>query len=103
YYQAIEFAIANQLESVEAGAQGSHKIARGYLAQPTYSAHWVRDAGFRDAISQFLRDERRYVEQDMEWVESHTPFRTNLDLERFQDRLKLDQVPDETPAGKTPT
>lgn len=103
YYQAIEFAIANQLESVEAGAQGSHKIARGYLAQPTYSAHWVRDAGFRDAISEFLRDERRYVEQDIEWVGSHTPFRTNLDLERFQDSLKLDQVPDEPPTGKPPT
>ena len=94
YYQAIEFAIANQLESVEAGAQGSHKIARGYLAQPTYSAHWVRDAGFRDAIAQFLKDERKYVEQDIQWVESHTPFRTKLDLESFQDRLKLGQLAD---------
>ena len=77
---------------MEAGAQGSHKIARGYLARPTYSAHWVRDAGFREAIAQFLNDERRYVEQDIEWVESHTPFRTDVDLESFQHRLKLDQL-----------
>ena len=75
YYQAIDFAIERGLARVEAGAQGPHKIARGYLPQTTYSAHWVRDAGFRDAVRQYLAQERGHVAQDMEWIADHAPFR----------------------------
>ena len=50
YYQAIDFAINRGLKKVEAGAQGGHKIARGYLPQATYSAHWIADANFREAV-----------------------------------------------------
>ena len=87
YYQAIDFAIANGLDRVEAGAQGSHKIARGYMPQQTYSAHWVRDASFRNAVERFLTDERRYVEQDIEWVEEHSPFRKDIDLATYRNKL----------------
>ena len=58
YYQAIEHAITHGLETVEAGAQGEHKIQRGYLPVETYSAHWIRDKGFREAVAQFLERER---------------------------------------------
>ena len=75
YYQAMDFAIARGLRRVEAGAQGPHKIARGYLPRATYSAHWVRDAGFRDAVRQYLAQERGHVAQDMEWIADHAPFR----------------------------
>lgn len=80
YYQAIDFAIARGLKKVEAGAQGAHKVARGYLPQATYSAHWIADAGFRDAVARFLDDERSYVEQDLAHGEQHTPFNRNTDL-----------------------
>ncbi len=84
YYQAIEFAIAHGLKKVEAGAQGSHKVARGYLPQATYSAHWIADANFRDAVSRFLDDERRYVEEDLAYVENHSPFNANTDLSHLR-------------------
>jgi predicted N-acyltransferase len=75
YYQAIDFAISRGLRSVEAGAQGQHKVARGYVPQATYSAHWIRDAGFRDAVARFLEDERGYVKSDIEYLAQRTPFR----------------------------
>jgi uncharacterized protein len=75
YYQAIEFAIARGLKKVEAGAQGSHKIARGYRPMPTYSAHWIVDAGFREAVGEYLKREREHVRDEMEWLEDHMPFR----------------------------
>ena len=76
YYQAIDFAIAHGLKRVEAGAQGGHKIARGYLPCPTYSAHWIRDPALRDAVQRYLREEREYVRHDMDTVaEHHSPFR----------------------------
>ena len=62
YYQAIDFAIARGLKYVEAGAQGGHKLARGYGPVTTHSAHWVAHAGFRDAIADYLHRERRAVE-----------------------------------------
>ena len=58
YYQAIDFAIAHKLARVEAGAQGAHKLARGYLPVQTYSAHWIRDPGLRRAIADYLKRER---------------------------------------------
>src|ERR1700693_3536810 len=58
YYQAIQFAIAHKLARVEAGAQGQHKIARGYLPTTTYSAHYIVDPALRRAVAGFLEDER---------------------------------------------
>ena len=79
YYQAIEHAIARGLARVEAGAQGPHKIARGYLPCPIYSAHWIRDAGFRTAIENYLRHERREVEHELEHLAEFAPFRRGGD------------------------
>ena len=84
YYQAIDFAIANKLAKVEAGAQGQHKVARGYLPQATYSAHWIRDAGFREAVANFLKDERNYVQQDIDWIEQHSPFKSGVELSEIR-------------------
>jgi len=75
YYQAIEFAIARGLKRVEAGAQGEHKLARGYLASPIYSLHWIADPGFRDAVDQFLQDERLAVGEDIASMAVYGPFR----------------------------
>ncbi|MEZ5559053.1 MAG: GNAT family N-acetyltransferase [Pseudomonadales bacterium] len=85
YYQAIDFAIARGLKRVEAGAQGGHKVVRGYLPEPTYSAHWIRDAGFRRAVADFLEREREYVREDIRYVEAHTPFKSSVDLEKVRD------------------
>ena len=75
YYQAIEAAIARGLLRVEAGAQGEHKLARGYVPVPTWSAHYIPDAGFRSAIADFLARERRAVEQSMAFLGEMTPFK----------------------------
>src|SRR5437899_9226446 len=76
YYQAIEFAIAHGLKRVEAGAQGPHKLQRGYLPVPTYSAHWIPDSGFRRAVAQFLAREREMVTQKIEHLaDNYSPFR----------------------------
>ena len=75
YYQAIEFAIARGLERVEAGAQGPHKLQRGYLPVPTYSAHWFRDPGLHRAVAQFLKQERVMVAQEHRALAAHSPFR----------------------------
>ena len=75
YYQAIEFAIARGLARVEAGAQGPHKLQRGYEPVPTYSAHWIRDPGFRDAVERFLVQERREMAFEMEQLRELLPYR----------------------------
>ena len=75
YYQAIDAAIARGLKTVEAGAQGEHKLARGYAPVPTWSAHYIPDAGFRRAIADFLVRERAAVERDHEYLGELTPFR----------------------------
>ena len=78
YYQAIEFAIARGLTWVEAGAQGPHKIHRGYLPRRTYSAHWIADAGLRDAVADYLQHERRQVDCQIEAVgREYSPYRQN--------------------------
>ena len=79
FYRAIEYAIEHGLETVEAGAQGPHKISRGYLPTPTYSAHWIRDSGFRDAVADFLERERRGVAHEMEQLADLSPFRITDD------------------------
>ncbi|MEX0942260.1 MAG: GNAT family N-acetyltransferase [Pseudomonadales bacterium] len=75
YYQAIDYAIAHGLSRVEAGAQGPHKLARGYLPAHTYSAHWIVNQSFRDAVDHFLRQERQYVDEEIETIAEHSPFR----------------------------
>jgi uncharacterized protein len=76
YYRAIDFAIARGLKRVEAGAQGQHKIQRGYLPCPTYSAHWIRDPGFERAVAEFVERERHAVEHEMEALEDAlSPFK----------------------------
>ena len=66
YYQAVDFAIARGLSRVEAGAQGEHKIARGYLPSPVYSAHWIADPALRDPVARYLDNERPAVEAEMQ-------------------------------------
>jgi predicted N-acyltransferase len=75
YYQAIDYAIKHGLKWVEAGAQGPHKVQRGYLPRRTYSAHWIAEPGFRDAIERFLADERRGIEAEMQMLGDHSPFK----------------------------
>lgn len=75
YYQAIEYAIANGLNRVEAGAQGAHKLARGYVPVTTYSAHWIGHSGLRAAIEDYLEMERTHVEAEQHALKAHAPFR----------------------------
>ena len=75
YYQAIDWAIANGLQRVEAGAQGEHKLARGYLPTPVHSLHWIADPGFRAAVAQYLAQERRAVDEEIEVLTAYGPFR----------------------------
>jgi len=76
YYQAIEYAIEHGLARVEAGAQGPHKIQRGYLPVPTYSLHYIRDPGFENAVEDFVKQERAQVEQDIIDIElAYSPYR----------------------------
>ncbi|WP_397542758.1 GNAT family N-acetyltransferase [Roseovarius salis] len=75
YYRAIDFAIAHGLARVEAGAQGEHKLARGYLPTETHSLHWMRDAGFAEAVARYLEAERNAVEEDIEVLTAYGPFR----------------------------
>jgi len=76
YYQAIDFAIEHGLARVEAGAQGPHKVQRGYLPTPTYSLHYLRDPGFQDAVEDFLISERRAITREMREIEAEmSPYR----------------------------
>ncbi len=75
YYQAIEAAIRLGLKRVEAGAQGEHKLARGYLPTPVYSLHWIRDKGFADAVQRFLEAEAEAVREDMDALTEIGPFK----------------------------
>ncbi|MGC6471708.1 MAG: GNAT family N-acetyltransferase [Parvibaculales bacterium] len=75
YYQAIDFAISKGLKRVEAGAQGTHKLARGYVPTRTYSAHHIPHEGFRTAVENYLEQERRHVDNDMSLLSTHTPFK----------------------------
>ncbi len=79
YYRAIDWAIAHGLKRVEAGAQGRHKIQRGYLPKPTYSAHWIAHAGLRRAVADFLVEERREIAAEMDALAADSPFRQEGD------------------------
>jgi hypothetical protein len=78
YYQAIDYAIHHKLQRVEAGAQGEHKLARGYLPHTTYSAHYIANPGLRRAIADYLARERAYVEASTEELAAMAPFRKDL-------------------------
>jgi hypothetical protein len=75
YYQAIDYAIAHGLSRVEAGAQGEHKLARGYLPSLTYSAHWIANESFREAVARYLEVERREVSEAVEVLTGYGPFK----------------------------
>ncbi|MFM8333370.1 MAG: GNAT family N-acetyltransferase, partial [Candidatus Methylumidiphilus sp.] len=75
YSQAIEYCISQGLQVFEGGAQGMHKMARGLLPTPTWSAHWIADSRFAEAIARFLRDETSGIEHCLEELEHHTPFK----------------------------
>lgn len=75
YYRAIDLAIERGLDRIEAGAQGEHKLARGYLPTPTHSLHWVGDPGFAGAIAQYLDAEREAVEEEIEILTEYGPFK----------------------------
>ena len=78
YYQAIDYAIANGLKRVEAGAQGEHKLARGYLPQTTYSAHFIANPALRRAVADYLAREHAYVQAAAEELAAAAPFRKDL-------------------------
>jgi len=75
YYQAIDWAIQNGLQRVEAGAQGEHKLARGYLPVETHSLHWIAEPSFRTAVDRYLQAERRAVGEEIEVLTTYGPFR----------------------------
>ena len=81
YYRAIDWAIEHKLPRVEAGAQGRHKIQRGYLPKPTFSAHWIAHAGLRRAIANFVEDERRGIRAEMAALSEQSPFRQDGETE----------------------
>jgi predicted N-acyltransferase len=78
YYQAIDFAIARGLSKVEAGAQGEHKLLRGYMPEETYSAHYIAHKGLRRAVDQFLTQEREAISEHIGELAKHGPFRKEI-------------------------
>lgn len=84
YHQAIEFAIANRLKTVEAGAQGDHKIARGYQPVYTYSAHYISNPSFRSAVADYLQAERRQVKHLHRELSAQLPFRKTINSDSYR-------------------
>jgi predicted N-acyltransferase len=80
YYQAVDFAIFRKLARVEAGAQGAHKLARGYLPQKTYSLHYLAHPGLSQAVARYLEAERAGVDDEQEALAAHSPFRQEQDF-----------------------
>jgi predicted N-acyltransferase len=74
YYQGIEYAIENKLKIFEPGAQGEHKISRGFLPTQTWSAHTINDGRFEPAIRDFCNREKQYMQQDCEELLTHSPY-----------------------------
>ena len=80
YYQAIDFAIGRKLARVEAGAQGGHKLARGYLPQKTFSLHYLAHPGLSRAVADYLEDERSEIDHHKDALAAHSPFRQEQDI-----------------------
>jgi predicted N-acyltransferase len=78
YYQAIEWAIAKGLSSVQAGAQGEHKLSRGYEPVITRSAHFIPNLGFRQAVADFVKEERDAIAAEAEWLARDLPYRSSV-------------------------
>ena len=78
YYQGIDYCIAHQLTCFDPGAQGEHKLSRGFLPTLTWSAHWIAHPQFGEAIGQFLQQERPHIEQYREQLMQHSPYRQDL-------------------------
>lgn len=85
YYRAIDWAIAQGLARVEAGAQGEHKLARGYLPVATHSLHWIADPGFRSAVADYLEAERRAVRDEIALLSDYGPFRRSDLTQAFEE------------------
>lgn len=75
YYQGIEYAIRHKLQVFEPGAQGEHKVARGFTPTLTQSAHWIKDAGFKQPIEDFCKTEREHIQKYIQQVNTHNPFK----------------------------
>ena len=75
YYQAIDYAIVNKIKTVEAGAQGEHKLQRGYLPEKTWSLHWIKDYKFSDAINKYLTHETDLMNKQKNYLEKFSPFK----------------------------
>jgi hypothetical protein len=75
YYRAIDYCIEHGINRFEAGAQGEHKISRGFLPTPTYSAHWIAHAGFRNAIADYVAREENLMQQQMQVLAAHSPYK----------------------------
>jgi predicted N-acyltransferase len=80
YYQGIDYCIERRLERFEPGTQGEHKVARGFVPQPTWSCHWLRDPDFHRAVAAFLTRETRHVDAYMDEVGDHVPYRRDAAL-----------------------
>ena len=76
YYQGLDYCISRGLERFEPGAQGEHKVSRGFLPTPTWSAHWIGDPGFRNGIERFLRLETESMQDYIADMTARSPFRT---------------------------
>ncbi len=75
YYQAIDYAITNKIKYVEAGAQGEHKLSRGYLPKKTWSAHWIKEKEFSKAINKFINQETKMLNYHKEDLEALGPYK----------------------------
>ena len=78
YYQAVEWAIDHGLSTVQAGAQGEHKLARGYQPVITSSSHFIPNRSFREAVADFLKAEREAIATELEWLRRDLPYRSSL-------------------------
>ncbi|MDY6981234.1 MAG: peptidogalycan biosysnthesis protein, partial [Pseudomonadota bacterium] len=75
YYQGLDYCIRHGLQRFEPGAQGEHKISRGFLPVPTWSSHWIAHDGFREGLTRYLDHEREAVEDYMRELDTHSPFK----------------------------
>jgi uncharacterized protein len=83
--QGIDYCIGERLQRFEPGTQGEHKIARGFVPQPTWSCHWLRDQDFHRAVASFLTRETRHVDAYMDELDEHVPYRRASDADALAD------------------